>query len=94
MSDDMQKLLAERGKTHGEYRDHARIAQALKDVMRSGPSYALLHDHERETLDMLAHKIGRVLAGNPHFEDHWRDMAGYATLSADRNLPPTAENYK
>ena len=83
----MQELLTERKKTHGEYLDHAKMTQALKDVMRGGKSYPLLNDHERETLDMLAHKVGRILAGDPHFEDHWRDIAGYATLSADRNLP-------
>jgi hypothetical protein len=32
----------------------------------------------------VAHKIGRILAGNPSFRDHWADIAGYAKLVADR----------
>lgn len=82
---DLRTILAERGKTHGDYTDHAEITQQIKQIMRAQKKWSELANHERETLDMIAHKIGRVLAGNPHFEDHWRDMAGYATLSADRN---------
>jgi hypothetical protein len=82
---DIRTILAERGKTHGDYAEHAEITQKIKMIMHSRPIWLALAHHERETLDMIAHKIGRVLAGNPHFEDHWRDIAGYATLSADRN---------
>lgn len=81
---DIRNILEERSKTHGDYGEHARITQAIKGIINSSPSAGSLLDHERETLDMLAHKIGRICAGNPHFEDHWRDIAGYATLSADR----------
>lgn len=83
----MKDLLAARKKTHGEYLDHASITQAIKHVCYSSPNARNLLDHERETVDMIAHKLGRILSGDPHFEDHWRDIAGYATLTADRNLP-------
>lgn len=33
-----------------------------------------------EALDMIQHKIGRILSGNPNEPDHWHDIAGYATL--------------
>jgi hypothetical protein len=85
MSDATSQILAERAKTHGDYTDHADITQSLKAVMRRGPQWTELEPHERETLEMIAHKVGRILAGNPHFEDHWADIAGYARLSADRN---------
>ena len=73
-------LLAERGATHGAFSDHARITQALKAVMDGEPSYHTLTDSQRESLAMIAHKIGRVLAGNPNHADHWDDIAGYARL--------------
>ena len=41
-------------------------------------------DPAKEALDMIAHKIGRICAGNPNFKDHWADIAGYAQLVADR----------
>jgi hypothetical protein len=33
---------------------------------------------------MIAHKIGRIIAGDPDFRDHWDDLAGYATLIAQK----------
>ena len=30
---------------------------------------------------MILHKVARIMAGNPKEADHWRDIAGYATLA-------------
>ena len=46
--------------------------------------WAKLEQTQRESLDMIAHKIGRILAGDPDFRDHWDDIAGYAKLVADK----------
>jgi hypothetical protein len=73
-------LLYERQKTHGDYYRTAGTAQELKDVMRRGVNWKTLDDTQREALEMIATKIARVLSGNPHEADHWRDIAGYATL--------------
>ena len=90
-----EALLNEREKTHGDYTEHAQITQSLKHVLYGahllGPAsdvpysaYAKLNPCQREALDMIAHKIGRILAGDPDFRDHWDDIAGYAKLVADR----------
>lgn len=79
-----REILAERAKTHGDYGSHAAITQMLKADMRCQVSWYSLPENQRETLEMIAHKIGRILAGDPDFRDHWADIAGYATLSADR----------
>ncbi|APD21392.1 hypothetical protein Iz_48 [Brucella phage Iz] len=81
---EIRDILNEREKTHGDYRSHAAITQALKADMQCQSSWSSLPEHQRESLDMIAHKIGRILAGDPDFRDHWADIAGYATLSADR----------
>jgi hypothetical protein len=73
-------VLDAREKTHGSYDDVASMAQALKDTLRGGKNWKHLDDMQRETLEMLASKIGRILSGNPHEVDHWRDIAGYAQL--------------
>jgi hypothetical protein len=44
----------------------------------------IMQADQREALDMIAHKIGRILNGDPDYSDSWRDIAGYATLVADR----------
>ena len=76
----MTDILDERQKTHGDYYRVAMMAQELKDVMRRGKNWKTLDDTQREALEMIATKIGRILAGNPHEADHWRDIAGYAAL--------------
>jgi|WetSurMetagenome_2_1015567.scaffolds.fasta_scaffold1608322_1 hypothetical protein len=76
-------ILNERGKTHGDYTLHAEITQKLKEVMVG--FYRPEHTRAmRESMEMQAHKLGRILAGDPDFRDHWDDIAGYAKLVADR----------
>ncbi|MFA6159364.1 MAG: DUF6378 domain-containing protein [Candidatus Paceibacterota bacterium] len=77
---EIQDILNERQKTHGDYREHAHVTQELKDIMRNHSGWDRLSAIQRESLDMFAHKIGRILSGNPAFEDHWDDIAGYAKL--------------
>jgi hypothetical protein len=77
-------LLAERATTHGEYADHAQLTQDLLAVMQAAPSWAGLPAIIKETLHMHAHKIGRILTGNPFLRDHHDDIAGYARLISQR----------
>lgn len=80
----IRNTLTARHSTHGDYTDHARVTQELKRVMENEANWRRLNDCQREALSVIAHKIGRILVGNPHFHDHWHDIAGYATLVADR----------
>jgi hypothetical protein len=76
-------LLQARGQTHGDYADHAVITQGIKGQMYG--YYNQKHTTAmRESMEMIAHKLGRILAGDPDFRDHWEDIAGYATLIAER----------
>ena len=79
---DTNELLQERGKTHGKYSEHAGITQATKDLWRNHPGWQRLTPSMRESLEMNAHKVGRILAGDPNFADHWDDIAGYSKLVA------------
>jgi len=83
-----EALVAERGATHGDWLENAEIIQATKRLWQTRPGWADLHPHERETLDMIAVKVGRILAGAPHYVDHWDDIAGYSKLTADKNRKP------
>jgi len=82
-----EELVAERGKTHGDFADHARITQRLKDVIlveqvkRTRRGQPRLTDTQKESLDMILHKIGRIVAGESGFQDHWDDVAGYAKIA-------------
>ena len=74
------KTLKQRQKTHGSFTDHARVSQGLKSVLQAEDSYKSLDNCQKEALDMIMHKVARILSGNPSFADHWHDIAGYATL--------------
>jgi DNA primase len=52
----------------------------MKRAMRCPDGWDSLAPYQREALEMIAQKISRALHGNPHEVDHWRDIAGYATL--------------
>jgi len=77
-------LLAERGSTHGDYPTQAAVTQAIKAAMRTGPNWNRLSDAQRDALEMLAVKQGRILCGDPDFQDHWDDLEGYARLGGGR----------
>lgn len=79
----IQKTLKDRKKTHGEFITHALISQSLKEVLRDHGLLELAPD-QVEALEMICHKIARILNGNPNTHDHWHDIAGYSTLVADR----------
>ena len=80
----VETMLSEREKTHGNFRDHARCTQRLKAVLRDELEIVgkALTMEQQEALDMIFHKIGRMVAGDANFIDHWDDSAGYSTLVA------------
>lgn len=80
---ELAAALEERGSRYGPFSSHARITQDLKNVMRDTPNWPILTASQREALDMIAHKIGRILNGDPHYDDSWFDIAGYAQLEVD-----------
>lgn len=77
--------LAERGSRYGEFVDHAHITQLLKVTAND----FLVHQKKQlspahqEALDMIFHKIGRILNGDPNYKDSWHDIAGYAKLAEE-----------
>ena len=83
---DVDAVLDSRAQDYGKFIEGAEIMQMLK---------RLVHNHidqrnkqlafdQREALDMIIHKIGRIINGNPDKVDNWVDIAGYAKLVADR----------
>lgn len=76
----IDQTLAERGNRYGSFDEHARITQNLKRAMIDSPNWARMTDDQREALEMVQHKIGRILNGDPDYEDNAVDIVGYATL--------------
>ena len=80
--------LAERGKRYGDFKTHALITQDIKNAMQKHIGWARLSPDKKECLEMIAHKIGRILNGDSEYHDSWHDIVGYTKLVADRIATP------
>ena len=83
VSNNIADTLKERGKRYGEFKNHAEISQGLKDVMRDTVGWMPLSPDKKECLEMISHKIARILNGDPEFHDSWHDIEGYTRLVAN-----------
>lgn len=77
---EIEAILAEKEKTHGPYEEKARIIQMLKDVVRLSDGWVALEADQKESIEMIFHKIGRIVAGDASCPDHWKDISGYGWL--------------
>ena len=80
------QVLAERGSRYGKFVGHARVTQRLKLVIYEelAARGKGLDADQQEALDMICHKIGRIVNGDPNYDDSWVDIAGYAELVVKR----------
>lgn len=91
MKDEVDSILDERGKRYGSFMGHATVSQDIQAIIREGfynnvnvDSIDDIDEDMAEALFMIAHKIGRIVNGDPWYADSWIDIAGYAKLVADR----------
>jgi hypothetical protein len=83
----IEATLEERGSRYGAFTEHARITQNIKRAMVDSPNWNTLKDDQKECLEMVAHKVGRILNGDPDYHDSWHDVNGYEKLVADLLIP-------
>ena len=84
--DTVDTVLNNRATQYGKFIEGAEIMQMTKRLVHNyveqrGTSLAF---DQLEAIDMIIHKLGRIINGNPDHTDNWVDIAGYATLVADR----------
>lgn len=77
-------VLQQRGSRYGEFINNANVSQDLKHIMEQSTNWNSMDNDMKEALHMIAHKISRILEGDPMYDDSWVDIAGYATLVVDR----------
>jgi hypothetical protein len=83
---DIDGTLDERAQDYGKFKDGAALMQGIKRLLAD---HARAHnktfaDDQWEALEMIVHKMARIVNGNPDKVDSWTDIAGYAKLVADR----------
>jgi hypothetical protein len=82
----IDETLNERAQDYGKFKDGAALMQGIKRLLAD---HARAHDKtfaddQWEALEMIVHKMARIVNGNPDKVDSWTDIAGYAKLVADR----------
>jgi hypothetical protein len=80
VNEPIDATLAARGSRYGDFHGHAEVTQNLKRAMYSHHGWHKLSDDKREALEMIMHKVGRILNGDPNYIDSWHDIIGYARL--------------
>jgi hypothetical protein len=79
-------ILDVRGTNYGTFLSLSQVTQRLKAVAHNfaGQNNKTFDADQAEALDMIFTKVGRILNGDSNHIDSWIDIAGYATLVADR----------
>lgn len=76
----IEKVISDRGNNYGRFEDGAEIMQHLKLIAHTSQGWERMKPVQREGMDMILHKIGRILNGDPAYVDSWVDIEGYSNL--------------
>lgn len=85
---DLNKTLADRQKTHGDFQQVAKVAESLM----GGIEFQRLSASQSFAVRMIVGKLARIVCGNPNEPDHWHDIAGYARLVEDELIGDKRES--
>ena len=76
----IDKTLIDRAAKCGDFKNVSEVTQGIKRTMQDSKNWGSISDDKKEALDMIAHKIGRLLSGDSDHIDSWHDIAGYSKL--------------
>lgn len=77
---DVGQILEERGNRYGTFESNAKTCQLLKNVLHSQDGWYRLSYVQREAVEMMMHKISRLVNGDATYLDTVVDIAGYNQL--------------
>jgi hypothetical protein len=80
----INNILDERGSRYGDFSSNATTTQLIKQAINLGDTTDKLSFYQREALEMIAHKISRIVNGDANYIDSWIDIVGYAQLVIDK----------
>lgn len=76
----IEEVLNQRQATYGSFTKNAEVSQMMKYFMTQGTNYKQMPMAHREALEMIVHKIARIVNGDPNYIDNWIDICGYSQL--------------
>jgi len=78
--DTIDEILGQRGTRYGSFEDNAKTTQMLQNVLHSQAGWYNLSFVQRESIEMIMHKISRLVNGDPTYLDTVVDISGYNEL--------------
>ena len=75
------KVVEERSKVYGDFKDIANISQKIKDMYYIDSNE--LNPVINEGVCMIIHKLARIINGGSRYIDNYRDIIGYSQLIVD-----------
>lgn len=79
----IEEVLNQRQSTYGSFTKNAEISQMMKYFMAQDTNYKQMPLAHREALEMIVHKIARIVNGDFNYIDNWIDICGYSQLVID-----------
>jgi len=82
----IDETLDARHAKYGYFEDVCRTTYAIRNVIEAELEARgkVLAPDQMYAIEMIAVKLGRIINGDPNYDDNWRDISGYATLIVDR----------
>ena len=83
---DIEEVLQERGNHYGTFLGNATLTQELTTSIRLHRTLVgkdKLPPIQQEALEMILHKVSRIVNGDPNYIENWRDISGYSQLVVD-----------
>lgn len=80
---EIKETIIERTANYGEFEVNSKVMQGMKKLAKTGSSWDKMSSYQKEAVEMILHKIGRIVCGDPDYIDSWHDIAGYAKLVED-----------
>ncbi|WNO48484.1 hypothetical protein [Achromobacter phage SE2] len=76
-----EELVNSRMAMYGTFCGRAELTVDLLERMQKHPKWVTIPPWGKWALTMLVEKIGRIIEGDPKYDDNWKDIGGYAELA-------------
>ncbi|AJD82806.1 hypothetical protein [Achromobacter xylosoxidans] len=76
-----EELVDSRVALYGTFCGRAELTVDLLERMQKHPKWVAIPPWGKWALTMLVEKIGRIIEGDPKYDDNWKDIGGYAELA-------------
>ena len=83
----IQSTVEQRDQHYGGFTDLAGLSQELKNAVRRHKAWGSKSPVVQEAVEMILHKVARIINSNHPQQDSWHDVAGYAHLVEVRLKP-------